>query len=41
MKDGSKEASFMAQAYRGEREEERENESEREKKINKCAKASF
>lgn len=41
MKDGSKEASFMAQAYRGEREEERENASEREKKINKCAKASF
>lgn len=40
MKDGSKEASFMAQAYRGEREEGRERE-EREKKINKYAKASF
>lgn len=45
MKDGSKEASFMAQAYRGESEEERGREQERErrgeKKINKCAKASF
>lgn len=32
MKDGSKEASFMAQAYRGEREEERER-AEREKTL--------
>lgn len=31
MKDGSKEASFMAQAYRGEREEESKR-AEREKK---------
>lgn len=47
MKDGSKEASLMAQAYRGEWEEEKESNRERErakgeeKKINKCAKASF
>lgn len=47
MKDGSKEASLMAQAYRGEWEEEKEQQRERErakgeeKKINKCAKASF
>lgn len=37
-KDRSKEASFMACAYRGEKEEEKE---ERGKKINKYAKASF
>ena len=32
MKDGSKEASFMAQAYRGEREDERKR-GEREKRL--------
>lgn len=32
MKDGSKEASFMAQAYRGEWEEERQREGEQRKK---------
>lgn len=38
MKDGSKEASFMARAYRGEKEETEKGEG---KKINKYAKASF
>lgn len=32
MKDGSKEASLMAQAYRGEWEEEKESNRERESK---------
>lgn len=32
MNEGSKEASFMAQAYRGEKEEERATERERGKK---------